>query len=158
VLRQQKKTASRFYFHPDQAFFIDGKMLQGGAARWAEGSTIGGRPRPEIVVTVPRLVVSGAESTEARSSAAVVTSADAEIRRLTERVRFLEAELRTDRPYLQLYRLGASSLLVSALSLMVWALTGIGIPFHPIFAGCVIPASLGVIAMAFLIRPREKSK
>jgi hypothetical protein len=81
-----------------------------------------------------------------------------EVRRLEDKVKFLEAELRSDRSYLQLYRLGASGLLLAVVSLMVWAATGSGVPFHPIFAACVIPASLGVMAMAFLMRPDNKPK
>jgi hypothetical protein len=75
-----------------------------------------------------------------------------ELRTLENRVKFLEAQLESQAPHLQLYRLGAGSLLVAVVSIVVWLLTGTGIPFHPIFATGVIIASLGVIAMAFLVR------
>lgn len=75
--------------------------------------------------------------------------------RLEDRVRFLETQLRGDRPFSQLYKLGAGSLFVALMSLAFWAFTGIGAPFHPIFAAAVVPASIGAIAMAFLIR-RDK--
>ncbi len=77
---------------------------------------------------------------------------DKEMRKLQERIQFLQSQLESQRPHLQLYRLGAGSLFVAVISLVVWLLTGTGIPFHPIFAAGVIPASLGVIAMGFLIR------
>jgi hypothetical protein len=77
---------------------------------------------------------------------------------LERKIAFLEMQLESNRPYLQLYRLGAGSLFVAFLSLAVWLLTGTGIPFHPIFAIGVIPAAIGVIAMAFLIRPESSRK
>ncbi len=77
---------------------------------------------------------------------------------LQEKVKFLEAQLESQMPHLQLYRLGAGSLFVAVISIIVWLMTGTGIPFHPIFAAGVIPASLGVIAIAFLIRPSSRPK
>jgi hypothetical protein len=76
---------------------------------------------------------------------------------LQQKIRFLEMQLESHRPYLQLYRLGGGSLFVAVLSLVVWLLTGTGIPFHPIFAVGVIPAAIGLIAMAFLIRSSSKT-
>jgi hypothetical protein len=76
----------------------------------------------------------------------------AEKRKLEGKVRFLETQLQSDRPYSQLYRLGAGSLFVAIISLVFWGLTGIGAPFHPTFAVTLIPASIGAIVMAFLIR------
>jgi len=35
-------------------------------------------------------------------------------------------------------------------------LLGVGIPFHPVFAIVVTPASLGVMVMAFLIKPKKE--
>jgi hypothetical protein len=81
-----------------------------------------------------------------------------ELRKLEEKVRFLEAQIKSQRPYLQLYRLGAGSLFVAVLSIVVWLITGIGIPFHPIFALGVIPAAIGVIVMAFLVRSAKKAE
>jgi hypothetical protein len=75
---------------------------------------------------------------------------------LQEKVRFLEAELRADRPYSQLYKLGAGGLFVAVISLVFWIITGIGAPFHPIFSAAVIPVSLGLIVMAFLIRHEKR--
>jgi hypothetical protein len=75
---------------------------------------------------------------------------------LEQKISFLETQLEAHRPYLQLYRLGAGSLFVAALSIAMWLFAGVGIPLHPIFAVGVIPAALGVIAMAFLIRPAGK--
>jgi hypothetical protein len=82
----------------------------------------------------------------------------AEKNRLEAKVRFLEAELRSDRPYSQLYKLGAGSLFVALISLVFWGLTGIGAPFHPIFAATVAPASIGIVVMAFLVRRNKKQE
>lgn len=79
-------------------------------------------------------------------------------RRLETKILLLESELRNDRPHLQLYRFGAGSLLVAAASLIFWALTGIGAPFHPTFAAIVVPTAIGLIVMAFLIRREEKQE
>ena len=75
---------------------------------------------------------------------------------LEDRVRILEHFLSCDRPYLHLYRLGACSLLAALLSLLTSMLLGVGIPFHPVFAIVVTPASLGVMVMAFLIKPKKE--
>ena len=56
------------------------------------------------------------------------------------------------RLYLDLYALGAVCVFLSALSLGVWLITGIGIPFHPVFAAGVGPLGIVLIVMAFLIR------
>jgi hypothetical protein len=85
-------------------------------------------------------------------------SNSAEKAKLQIEIRLLERQLHSDRPYLQLYRLGAASLVVSVLSLVVWALTGVGAPFHPIFAAGVIPAAVGVMLMAFLTKPKEEDR
>jgi len=77
--------------------------------------------------------------------------------RLEQRVRILEHHLSCDRPYLQLYRLGAWSLFAAVISLLTSKLIGIGVPFHPIFAVTVIPASIAVITMAFLIKPKRET-
>jgi hypothetical protein len=71
---------------------------------------------------------------------------------LHTKVRFLEMQLQADRPYAQLYKLGAGSLFVAVISLVFWGLTGIGAPFHPIFALAAVPVSVGLIGMAFLVR------
>ena len=59
------------------------------------------------------------------------------VAQLQARVRFLEAHLQTHLPYLQLYKFGGVSLLVAAVSLIAWVITGIGVPFHPAFAAMV---------------------
>jgi hypothetical protein len=81
-----------------------------------------------------------------------------EVLALERKIRFLEMQLESHRPYLQLYRLGAASLFIAILSIVVWLITGIGIPFHPVFAGVVVVPAIGVMVMAFLIRPRKKAK
>lgn len=80
----------------------------------------------------------------------------ADLGKLKERVAFLEAQLESHRPYLQLFRFGAGSLFLAVLSILTWLLNGTGIPFHPVFAAGVVPAALGVIAMSFLIRPKPQ--
>jgi hypothetical protein len=85
-------------------------------------------------------------------------TANHEVRKLEEKIKFLEAQLYAQNPHSQLYRFGAGSLFLAVISIIAWLLTGSGIPFHPLFAAGIIPASLGVITMAFLVRPtREKS-
>lgn len=76
--------------------------------------------------------------------------------RFEAKIHFLESQLHADRPYAQLYKLGAGSLFVAIISLAFWGLTGIGAPFHPIFAAAVLPASIGIIVMAFLVRHEKK--
>jgi hypothetical protein len=82
---------------------------------------------------------------------------DGDMRKLEDRIKFLEAQLQSQKPYSQLYRLGAGSLFVSVISLLVWLLTGTGIPFHPIFAAGVVPVSICVIVMAFSVRPKKQT-
>jgi uncharacterized membrane protein (DUF485 family) len=79
------------------------------------------------------------------------------VAQLQARVRFLEAQLRADAPYLRLYKFGAISLGLAIVSLIGWAITGIGVPFHPVFAAMAIPVAIGVIVMAFHLR-RETPK
>jgi len=81
-----------------------------------------------------------------------------ELRRLEDKVKFLEAQLESYVPYLQLYRFGAAGLFIAIISVVIWLLTGTGFPFHPVFAAGVIPAALGVIAMAFLVRQPNPPK
>jgi len=76
----------------------------------------------------------------------------AEVQPLLDKIRSLEIQLRSNLPYAQMYRFGAGSLLVAIVSLIVWAFTGAGVPFHPVFAALVIPAAIGLMAMAFLVR------
>ena len=85
-------------------------------------------------------------------------SGPVKIQELEAKIHVLENQLQNDKPYLQIYRLGAGSFLVAALSVLLWMFVGISAPFHPIFAALVIPAALGVMAMAFLIRRDESSQ
>jgi hypothetical protein len=87
--------------------------------------------------------------------------ASPELAQLQARIGFLEEQLRSRLPYLQMYRFGAGSLLVAVVSLLVWVVTGAGAPFHPVFAVMVIPAAIGLMVMAFLVRrdiPNPQSK
>lgn len=90
---------------------------------------------------------------EAHPDAATV----AENKKLRERLRFLEAQLQSDRPYLHLYKIGAGGLFASVISIAIWVFTKIGAPLHPVFAAFAIPASIGAMAMAFLVRRGERS-
>jgi uncharacterized membrane protein YqjE len=83
--------------------------------------------------------------------------AEAEVQRLRDlqtRLRLLEVQLQSQKPHLQLYRIGASTLLVSVASLVSWGMMGIAAPFHPIFALVVAPASVAIVAMAYLVKAR----
>jgi hypothetical protein len=77
---------------------------------------------------------------------------------LQMKVQLLEHQLQCDRSHLQLFRVGAGSLLISLLSLAFWRITGVGAPFHPIFAAVVMPVSAGLMTMAFLIKKYRKSE
>jgi hypothetical protein len=68
------------------------------------------------------------------------------------KIELLEHQLQCDRSHLQLFRLGAASLFISLLSILFWWRTGVGAPFHPVFAAVVMPVSVGLMAMAFLIK------
>jgi len=83
---------------------------------------------------------------------------DKEKDNLQMKIRLLENQLQCDRSYLQLFRLGAASLLVSLLSILFWWITGVGAPFHPVFAAVVLPVSVGLMAMAFLIKSARLEK
>ena len=76
----------------------------------------------------------------------------AEVQPLLDKIKSLEIQLRSNLPYLQMYKFGAGGLLVAIVSLIVWAFTGSGVPLHPVFAALVIPAAIGLMAMAFLVR------
>ena len=91
-------------------------------------------------------------STEVEEKSTLLLSERIQCAKLEARVRLLEAQLQSEKPYARLYRLGAGSFLISAISLVYWALTGVGAPFHPLFAAATIPASIAVVIMAFLIR------
>ena len=81
-----------------------------------------------------------------------IAATTVEVYQLRDRVKFLEAQLRSNLPYLQMYKFGAGSLLVAIVSLLVWLFTGAGVPFHPVFAAMVVPAAIGLMVMAFLVR------
>ena len=80
------------------------------------------------------------------------------IRQLETKTRLLESELRRDRPYQRVYRLGAGSFLVALTSVLFWGFTGIAAPFHPVFALIVLPVSIALIVMAFMIRRDDKAQ
>ena len=70
-------------------------------------------------------------------------STEMKIHELESKVCFLENQLQNDKPHLQLYKIGAGSLLTAVASLTLWMVAGIAAPFHPIFAAVVIFAALG---------------
>jgi hypothetical protein len=71
---------------------------------------------------------------------------------LHKKVLLLQAELRKNIPYLQLYRFGAGAFSLSVLSVLIWLFTGIAIPFHQAFALAAIPTSIGFMLMAYLTK------
>lgn len=114
--------------------------------------------RKGITAVVPTTSV-GLPPVTSQDTAA--STPDIEAQRLLERVKFLEAQLRSSLPYLQMYKFGAGSLLVAVISLLAWLLTGTGAPFHPVFAVMVIPVAIGLMVMAFLVRrdiPNSRSE
>jgi len=83
---------------------------------------------------------------------------DSEKEELVNKIRLLEQQLQCDRPYLRLYRLGATSLVVAVLSILMWYFAGVGVPFHPAFAALVIPVAVGLMIMAVLMRPERSDR
>jgi len=108
-------------------------------------------PQPEQFA-----VVFGVENEERLSSVEDRRRFQEEMNQLDTKSRLLEHQLHCDRPYLQVFRLGAASLLLAVLSILVWFFTGVGVPFHPVFAAATIPAAMAVVVMAFLIKPKEQ--
>lgn len=84
------------------------------------------------------------------------SSLETGIAQLQARIRFLEAQLQADNPYIRLYKFGGLSLIVAVVSLLSWAVMGVGVPFNPIFALMVVPVAIGVMVMAFLVRGDRK--
>jgi hypothetical protein len=74
---------------------------------------------------------------------------------LHTKIFLLQAELRKNVPYLQLYRFGAGAFTLSVLSLLIWLFAGIAIPFHPAFALAAIPTSIGFMLMAYLTKKHK---
>jgi hypothetical protein len=75
-----------------------------------------------------------------------------ENKQLSLKVEVLQAELRKNVPYLQLYRFGAGAFSLSVISLVAWLLTGVAIPFHPVFALTALPSGVAFMIMAWMIR------
>jgi hypothetical protein len=88
----------------------------------------------------------------------VGTVHDQEKEDLKMKIELLENQLLCDRSHLQLFRLGAASLLISLLSILFWWRTGVGAPFHPVFAAVAVPVSAGLMAMAFSIKSTNFDK
>jgi hypothetical protein len=88
----------------------------------------------------------------------VETLYDKEKEDLRMKVELLEHQLQCDRSHLQLFRQGAAGLLISLVSILFWWITGVGAPFHPVFAAVVMPVSVGLMAMAFLIKSTKLDK
>jgi len=93
-----------------------------------------------------------------RYSVALKQMTVAEKSTLETKVKLLEKQLECDRPFAQIYRIGAVAIFGSTLSLLVWAFTGVGAPFHPVFALMGIPAGLAAIAMAFMVKRGMEAK
>jgi hypothetical protein len=82
----------------------------------------------------------------------------AENKALRDQIAFMETQLRREAFGFQLYKIGAAGFFASVMSLVFWAVTGVGAPFHPVFAGLLTPASAGIMAMGFLVRRSEKQR
>ena len=152
---QKKRLAGRTYFGPVPGVPAQFWSAQSQTLAWTYKVTWFQKSHPEgefprSFVMTPPAHFAEVQRRASESPQPANNHVDAQV--LQQRVRFLEAQLEADRPYLRLYRLGAGSLFVAILSLVVWLLTGAGMPFHPIFAAVVIPAAMGIIGMAFLLR------
>lgn len=161
ILIQRKKIAGRFYFRPSVAAYpsLRSPLLTVDMVSVDPQHLLSGwRSHPVQVMTrFPRKEAEAMCLKDVPSQPihqiAPPSPPDQHIRDLEQKIQFLQSQLHTQEPYLQLYRLGASGFFMSLVSLITWFLFGLGVPFHPIFAAVVIPASVGVMIMAFLVRP-----
>jgi hypothetical protein len=175
-LIQQKKTAGRSYYNPASPFIatswhgwcttFNNTTL---TAKVTDKILISGwRNHPErLMVRLPieeggplgpeneSQAMCSLSSLKHHSALTPTTTPDITIQQLQQRVCFLEHQLHSDRPYQRLFRIGAITLSIALMSLLMWAITGVGMPFHPLFATGVIPAAIGVIIIAFAIRPSK---
>ncbi len=71
---------------------------------------------------------------------------------LSKKVDLLKADLRQNAPHLQLYRFGAGAVTLSSISLLSWLISGVSIPFHPVFVITTFPMGIAFMAMAWLTR------
>jgi hypothetical protein len=161
-LLQKKKNAGRHYYHPAPTSTAPTKSTQfviSGWLNYPEEAMVSLPGKEEQAmrlkyVTHHRKLVPPPDLPATLQGQPPTTR----VKELEKKVKFLESQLHCDRPYLQLYRLGAGGFLAAIISLVMWVAAGVGIPFHPIFAAGVIPLSIAIIVMAFLIRPPSPEK
>ena len=134
-----------------------GNFDQAISYSWTQNSSVGGWAfSPQ---DLPVYQFAGREEerqTPARSTdPKEVEKLMAENSALHTKILLLQAELRKNVPYLQLYRFGAGAFTLSMLSLLIWLFSGIAIPFHPAFALAAIPTSIGFMLMAYLTKKHK---
>jgi hypothetical protein len=135
-VHEKRRTANRIYFRPLTHLERTGSDPRKRLTGWPGHPDVAAGPRQE-------------EGMEAQSH----TAASAATLRL--RIEFLEQQLAADKLHLRLYRLGAGAAVCSVFSLAVWVFTGVGAPFHPVFAALSLPVAMGVVGMAFLVRRQQ---
>src|SRR2546427_10688500 len=77
--------------------------------------------------------------------------AQEEIAQLKLKNESLRGALRSNLPYMRVFRLGAGLFTAALATLVLLLWSGIAIPFHPVFALIALPVSLGFIIMAYLL-------
>jgi len=157
ILVRRKRTKGRYYFHPSS----NSVAIEYYLAEALISEPVGYPEALSANLSLEQATAMGLKwhrrSLISSRDPTALLSEPVSLQQLQARVRFLESQLQSDKPHLQLYRFGATTLLISLISLVVWAVDGIGIPFHPLFAAGAIPVSIGVIVMALLTRPVEGS-
>lgn len=140
-------------FNPDEPWRSYSDTFQSFAPLTYESSESG--PASEAPSSGPDLsvAVQGPSGGEERDAIGKLRS---ENKQLLLRVELLEADLRKNVPYLQLYRFGAGAFSLSIVSLLAWLLTGIAIPFHPMFALATLPVGVVFMAMAWMTRKDDR--
>jgi len=81
-----------------------------------------------------------------------LNEAQKEIQRLTRTVETLRSSLRTNVPYLRVFRLGAGlfSSAMATFLILIW--TGISMPLNPTIAAILIPISIVFMIMAYVLK------
>jgi hypothetical protein len=138
-----------FTFGQDDPWPSSSDTLQSFAHPAYESSESG--PAPELPSSEPDLpaigqIPIGAEERDA------IGKLQSENKQLLLRVELLQAELRKNVPYLQLYRFGAGAFSLSIISLLTWLFAGAAIPFHPMFALAALPVGVVFMVMAWMTR------
>ncbi len=81
-----------------------------------------------------------------------LNEAQREIQRLTRTVETLRGSLRTNLPYLRVFRLGAGLFSSAMATFLILMWTGISMPLNPTIAAILIPISIVFMIMAYVLK------